>query len=166
MLTLFEYKELLVNHCKYKFDNTELKKENRRKKLINEYQDDFLEKIIKDTYSFIRLLLDLDLQDKDTYSFPVNNISLINISLNDYIEDNADEIFVFLDNILISKRILKEELGEDFYIAIKEEEHYTGYFDSLVKIKYSEKIDLKNFPDNLDEIEKRLFGTGRQKGSN
>ena len=72
MITLNEYKNHLVSVYNWPIDNTEVEIEKRRIHLNQNYEDEYLEKIINDTYSFIKDVLTSDAIERKYYKKDVN----------------------------------------------------------------------------------------------
>ena len=73
MITLEEYKELLINTYVYEVDNSEDRKEKRREALIEVYGKEYLQKIIDDTNDFVKLILSSDTLERGYCNFEIEN---------------------------------------------------------------------------------------------
>lgn len=108
MITLEEYKKYLTSTYIYEYDNTKEKYHERTATLKSKYHDEYLAKIIIDTYKVIKLL--------ESVSDPYYNIS-IDENTPEYITLNliggwhSDTIYKDNDDNLISIYILKRHFG-------------------------------------------------------
>lgn len=163
MITLDEYKDYLVNWYKYEIDNTEERRNERKEYLNRVYNDDFLQKIIDDTYTFIRQIFDSSTIKKDYCSFPLNNDSPKYISC-PYIVGGgfSDIIYIDLDGKFISRYILKYVLGKSLCVSLIDEEiPFDADDEDIISFDYMYYLYLQGFPKNLQELKENLFGNNK-----
>lgn len=121
MITLEEYKEYLINTYVYEIDNSNIKKIERHKKLNKNYQDNYLNKIIIDTYKLINLILEV--KNNNYYSIKINENNPNYISLNLTGGWHSDTIYEDFNGNLISEYILKYFFGNTIIVETKVEEY-------------------------------------------
>ena len=121
MITLEEYKEYLISVYRYEIDNTEENIIKRKNNLKKEYDDNFLRKIIIDTYKFIREILSSETIKHGFCSFDLEDDNTSYIYLDLVGGYNSDTIFSDSNGKLISKYILSKVFGDYFIIDVKEE---------------------------------------------
>ena len=71
MISLNEYKNYLVNTYSWSIDSSEELTLKRKEALIQKYGDEFLSKVIADTYDFARSVLD---DENINYGYYRNNV--------------------------------------------------------------------------------------------
>ena len=72
MITVDEYRDYLINWCKYEIDKNDIRKNQRRVYYAANYSDVFLQRIIDGTYSFIKQVLETRILENDYFSLPLN----------------------------------------------------------------------------------------------
>ena len=159
MITLDEFKNMLME----KF----LVNENDYIELLEKkYDDGYLQKIIDDTYDFIREILDseeikkgyLVLEDMDEYKKYIDELYL----------DTQDckmkeRLYIVSDDRIISTKIMNYVFGNKMSIYYSEEERWREsemedeeWWDIVYTIKF------RGFPvEKLDEIKNNLFGKNK-----
>ena len=141
MLSIFNldsYKEYLINYYFYECDNTESKKDSRRKLIEQRYSDEYLQSIIDNTKEFILNIIDTC--NDDYISIPI-------AYREEYIFTNCTgghhpDILIPIDevdkSIKISKHLLDAFLGKKFSVFLDEDEE--KYYDEedgmLIGISY------------------------------
>lgn len=117
MITLEDYKTYLINVYVHKIDNTEDKTFERQKYLEENYSDDYLHKIIFDTYKII----DLICQEKSSNYYNIkleeNNPKYILLNLTG--GWHSDTIYEDVNGNLISEYILKKFFGNTLIVESK-----------------------------------------------
>ena len=111
MITLEEYKEILANHFIHNQDNNLIKLNVRKKYLSEQYSDEYLNKIISDTYQFIEDVLNNEMTQNDYFSMSLSNDPVGDIFLNLVGGWNSDTLYFDPCGRIISKRILKRVFG-------------------------------------------------------
>ena len=111
MITLEEYKEILANHFIHNQDNNLIKLNERKKYLSEHYSDEYLNKIISDTYQFIEDVLNNEMIEKDYFSMSLSNNPIGDIFLNLVGGWNSDTLYFDSCGRIISNRILKSVFG-------------------------------------------------------
>ncbi len=122
MITLEEYKNILVNVHVYEYDNNEEMCRQRRILLNRQMSDDYLKQIIRDTYSFIRDIFDSESIKEGYCSFDIQDNETKYISLNLIGGYESDTLYKDYKDRIISKRILNKVLGKycDIFVIEKE----------------------------------------------
>lgn len=117
MISLEDYKEYLTNVYVHEIDNNQEKIEERKKYLKNKYRDEFLTKIISDTFKII----DLISQEKNInyYNIKLEENNPTYISLNIIGGWHSDTIYEDIDGNLISEYILKKHFGSMLIVEPK-----------------------------------------------
>ena len=147
MINLKKYKNYLINKYDSEEDNLPDKRLKRKENLESKYTDEDLERIIFDTYSFARDVLDSDSIKEGYCKIPVD-------------EDNTKKILLGLDRALssdtlfydnkgraISGYIARQFFGDYFYIELLSEEYEKdeGFY-------YKHFIYMQGFPKDIDEL--------------
>ena len=117
MTNLEKYKNYLIKSYVHEIDNTEDKILDRQKYLKKNYSDDYLKKIILDTYKII----DLICQEKNNnyYHIKLEENNLKYISLNLTGGWHSDTIYEDTKGNLISEYILKNFFGNTLIVEQK-----------------------------------------------
>lgn len=162
MIDLEEYKNVLINVYRYEIDNCETQKIKRKENLNKYYCDEYLNKIISDTYSVIRTIFDksetgycnIDMDDNTTrYIF-------LNLSGGWF----SDRLYIDSYGNIISEYILKRTFGDMLVVELKEEEYDFETNDpDIVSFNYTYSLYLQGFPKNMKCIKEDLFGTSKIK---
>ena len=156
MITLDDYKKYLLNNIRDAYDDTPEKYQERAMHLKNSYPDSMLNKILEDTLSFAR-----DIVNNANYGYwkldvDEEKVGEVNLFLcGGYYSDT-----IFEDNAArqISKYILKTIFGRQFNIDI-----YHDRFDiesddpNIMSVYYRFYLYMQGIPKDLDEIKKELF---------
>ena len=122
MISLYDYKEYIINYCDYEIDNNEEKINQRCIELLGKYSDSYLRKIIDDTYDFISEMPLEDIMERGYYTYDLDRDTTSYISLNITGAGVADTIFTDAEGRLISKYILRKKFGDSLVVYVKEEE--------------------------------------------
>ena len=117
MTNIAEYKNYLIKSYVHEIDNTEDKILERQKYLEKNYSDDYLYKIILDTYKII----DMICQEKNNnyYNIKLEENNLKYISLNLTGGWHSDIIYEDVNGNLISEYILKNFFGNTLIVESK-----------------------------------------------
>lgn len=163
MISLGEYKEYLVNYYRHECDNNEIKRQVRNLELSKKYPDELLQKIINDTYAFIKDIFNSPTV-KDGYCyFELEEDTTSYISLNITGGGFADTLFTDLQGRMISRHILKKVFGNLFYIDIKEDEiPFETKDEFIMSFNYRYSLYMQDFPKNMNEIKQKIFGQSKQ----
>lgn len=162
MLTLEEYKNILVEKGENTFLNP---KEKRRKYLEERYTDEYLNKIITDTYDFSREIFDMETLKDGFVTFELDLDLLHDFLGEDYIYTHdglgriSDFLYCVYEKRMISEAILKEIFGKE--LLLNAQEHET-FFQSeegsdIMSRNYFSLLTISRFPDNMDEIREKLI---------
>lgn len=162
MLTLEEYKMLLINTYRYEIDNNDAKRKERSISLSKQYGDSYLQKIITDTYEFINDIFSQDTINNGYCSFPLAENTTSYISLNLVGGYYSDTLFTVLNNKIISESILENIFGKKFYIEVEEEEiDFETNDEDIISFDCIYSLYMQGFPDNMQEIKEKLFGKSK-----
>ena len=163
MISLTEYKQYLISVCHGPIDHYIAEIEKRKNIMNKRYSDEYLEKIISDTYSFIYDVLESETFkdgyfekaiDDDTTSYIDLNLSGGAYSDTLFVDDNTGKI--------ISRYLIRQVLGKDLMIYIKIEEIEDTSDENILSYYDRYYIYLQGFPKNLDNIKEDLFKKSKQ----
>jgi hypothetical protein len=157
MITLEEYKEHLIGYYKYEIDNSDIKIRERARTLLARYNDEYLGKIINDTYDFIKEILYSEEISNGFYNLDLDDDTTMFVSLNITGGGYADTLYVDPSGRIISRYILRQVFGESLEVDIKENIRELEE-DNVISYLYDFKLYLQGFPSNMGEIKKQLFG--------
>lgn len=162
MITLDEYKQYLLNNYKYKADGKLARIIEREFFLSKFYPDEYLNKIIVDSYDFIKDLFHYESLKKGYVHIELEKNSSTGIYLNKTGGGYSDELFVDEQERIISKYILKKVFGSQFHIEIDcDETLFETEIEELIGVNYHYYLYMQGFPNNLDEIKENLFGKSK-----
>lgn len=162
IITLLEYKRYLVDFYRYEIDNTPLKREERRKNLVYSYSDEYLQKIIDDTYSFLNDIFNSSTIELGYCEFEISYNRIKEIYLNISGGYSADLIYTVSNGRLISEYILQQLFGDNLIIGITEEV-IEGEEDDVVSLDYYFYLYIQGFPKNMQELKEKYLGKSRKK---
>ena len=160
IVTLDEYKEYLISFYRWNIDSSEEMKNKRAETLARKYSDQYLQKVIDDTYSFIEDIFASDTIERGYCTVEVDETSAISsICLGIHGGGDADRIYVDFQDRNISSYILHKVFGKKFssYLKIDEIELEPDEND-VVGVRAYYYLCMQSFPNNMDEIEESLFG--------
>lgn len=158
MIDLNNYKNYLINNYHYKIDNSLEKRAQRRVYLDTYYPDEYLSKIVDDSYSFIKDIFNDPSLEKGYISYEVEEDTTKYISLNLVGGYHSDTLYTDNNDRTISKYILKKTFGSSLIVDIKEDLHEfdTGDED-LISFDHRYSLYLQGFPNNMEEIKRDFF---------
>ena len=160
MITIEEYKNSLINVYWYRADNTDLKRKERREYLKNHYTDEYLNKIINDTYEFAKLVLKEDTIKWNYCEFSIDKPLINYIGLGLIGGHFADKLYYY-DEYVISERILEYIFGKTLSVNLKEEEiEFDTEDEDIISFNYYFYLYLQGF-SNVDIVKKELLGTSK-----
>ena len=158
METLENYKNHLINHYVYEYDNSTEKRLKRKVLLERKLSDEELSKIITDSYSFIKDIFKNPTLEHGYCSYELELDTTEYISLNLVGGYHSDILFTDDNHRLISRYILKKVFGPQFMIYVNEElEDFKTDDPDIVCYDYRYYLYMQGFPNNLKEIEESLF---------
>ena len=150
MITLDDYKKLLVEYYVFDVDNTAFKQIERTALLSVNYTDAYLNQIVENTNEFVEKLFEERREKKDYWQYHLGTDARSTIFLGlTGLDNNSDVIYYDGQNKAISSLILKKVFGKDFTIIVKEESHKDCY------------MIMDGFPTNMDELQGELVGRAR-----
>lgn len=149
MIILEEYKEYLINTYKYELDNSEDKRNERKKILNKKYNDEYLNKIIEDTYKIINTII---IKNSNYCSIKINEYNTTTISLNLIGGWFSDFIYEDINGNLISEYILRKVFGNKLIIEEKIIEHEFDTEDpDILSFDYEHFLYLQGLTNNINE---------------
>ena len=158
MIALEEYKMFLVNYCKYNIDRSYEQIKIRQKYLDKYYGDEYLKKIIIDTYELINQIFEFDTINFGYCSFDIDEDNTTGINLNITGGGFSDTLYIYQNEKLISEYILKQTFGKHFQIYIKNEFIPFETDDDILSFNFKYLLYMQGFPKNINEIKEKLFG--------
>ena len=117
MITLEDNKEYLINAYVHEVDNTKEKKIERMNYLTKKYKDEYISKIILDTYKIIDLINNNI--EQNYYNMKLSETELHYITLNLVGGWHSDIIYEAEDGTLISEYLLKYYFGNMLVVETK-----------------------------------------------
>lgn len=156
MITLEEYKTRLLDFYRYPIDSTQEKRKEREFLLKRQFSDKFLKKILNDTYSFAKDVVNSDTVKHNYCSFDIEDDNSFGIFLNISGGGNSDYIYEDSKSRLISDYILRKIFGNMFYIEVKVDEIERECEDDVLSFDYHYCLYMQGFPKDLDEIKEKL----------
>ena len=131
--------------------------------LSSRYSDQYLQKIIDDTYSFIKDIFDSDTLKKGYCKFEADENSSSSINLSIHGGGASDSIYIDLEDRNISRYLLKKVFGSYFSIELRTDDIEFNAGDDIYGIKCEYSLYMQGFPKNMDEIKEELLEKGKQK---
>lgn len=164
IVTLDEYKESLINFYRWDIDSSKEMKKDRAETLERRYPDQYLQKIIDDTYSFIKDIFASDTV-KDGYctvEMDENSSLHSSISLGIHGGGYSDRIYTDFQGRNISNYILHKVFGREFSSDLETHEIVMEPDENdVVGVRYYYYLSMQHFPNNMDEIKEKLFGKSK-----
>lgn len=161
MISLEEYKKNLIYCYRHECDNNIEMRKLREDKLNKIYSDEYLKKIIEDTYNVVRVILE---EQPDYFMINMDDDTTTYIDLNLIGGFFSDRLFVDSDGNIISEYILKKVFGSQLAVVVMDEEYeYKNDDPDVVSFYYEYFLCLQDFPDNMKSIKKELFGKNKVK---
>lgn len=152
MISLNEYKNYLVNTYSWSIDSSEELTLKRKEALIQKYGDEFLSKVIADTYDFARSVLD---DENINYGYYRNNIfddTTIYINLGLHGGWMSDTLYVDSKGRYVSTYIIKMIFGRNVMIELRDEEIVREVEDDMFTFDYNYYIYMQGFPKDLSVV--------------
>ena len=163
MISLSEYKQYLISVCHWPIDHDIAEIEKRKKTMNKRYSDEYLEKIILDTYSFIYEVLESETVKDGYFLKPIDDDTTSYIDLN--LSGGAKSDTLFVDDKtgrIISRYLMHQVLGSDLIIYIKCDEIEDDSDEDILSFYFRYYIYLQRFPENIDKIKESIFGKSKQ----
>ena len=169
MISLSEYKQHLLSFYTWPIDGN-IDEIEKRKKIMNEkYSDEYFEKIISDTNSFIYEVLLSETIKYDYFKKEIDDDTTSYIDLNLHGGWPSDTLFVDdTSGIIISKYLMQQVFGSYLQIDVECDEIEDTSDEDILSYYYRYYIYMQGFPENIDEIKESFFGKSKQlvKGGN
>lgn len=156
MISLNEYKNSLINTYSWSVDSSEELALMRRKVLEKEYSDEFLSKVISDSYEFARSVLEDENINYGYYKGDVSDDTTSYINLGLHGGWMSDTLYVDSEGRYISTYIIKTIFGRNVMIELRTEEVEREVEDDMFTFDYNYYIYMQGFPKDLDEVRKSL----------
>ena len=152
MISLNEYKNYLINTYSWTIDNSEEFALKRKKILEKEYSDEFLSKVISDSYEFARSVLDDENINYGYYKSDVSDDTTSYINLGLHGGWMSDTLYVDSEGRHISTYIIKTIFGRSIMIELRTEEVEREVEDGMFTFDYNYYIYMQGFPKDLSTI--------------
>lgn len=152
MISLNEYKDYLANTYSWSIDNSSELVLKRKKLLELKYGDKFLSKVIGDSYSFARSVLNSSTINNGYFRNELSDDTTIYINLELYGGWMSDILFVDSKGRYISKYIIKTIFGRSIIIELRTEEVEREVEDGMFTFDYNYYIYMQGFPKDLSVI--------------
>lgn len=156
MISLNEYKNYLANTYSWSIDNSSELALKRRKLLELKYGDEFLSKVIGDSYSFARSVLNSNTINSGYFRSELSDDTTMYINLELHGGWMSDTLFVDSEGRYISKHIIKTIFGRSSIIELKTEEVEREVEDRMFTFDYNYYIYMQGFPKDLSDIRDSL----------
>ncbi len=169
MISLTEYKQHLINVCHWPIDHDIAEIEKRKNIMNKRYSDEYLEKIISDTYSFIYYVLESETIKSGYFLKEIDDDTTTYIDLNLHGGWHSDTLFVDdTSGRIISEYLMKQVFGSNFSIYVNYDEIEDTSDEDILSYYYRYYIYMQGFPENIDETKEIFFGKSKQlaKGGN
>ena len=163
MISLTEYKQYLISVCHWPIDHDIAEIEKRKNIMNKRYSDEYLEKIISDTYSFIYDVLESETVKDGYFEKAVDDDTTSYIDLN--LSGGADSDTLFVDDNtgrIISNYLIHQVLGRNLIIYIKCDEIEDDSDEDILSFYFRYYIYIQGFPENIDKVKESIFGKSKQ----
>mgnify|MGYP004463162281 CR=1 FL=1 len=152
MISLNEYKNYLINTYSWSIDNSEELALKRKKVLEKKYSDEFLSKVISNSYEFARSVLDDENINYGYYKSDVldDTTSYINLGLHG--GWMSDTLYVDSEGRYISTYIIKTIFGRSIMLELRTEEVEREVEDGMFTFDYNYYIYMQGFSKDLGTI--------------
>ena len=161
MISLEEYKKYLLNSYCYPIDSLPDRVKERKYFLERNYPDNFLNKVIEDTYLFVKDIFNCETLKHGYCDFEIDDDTSFGIYLNISGGGYSDNLFEDNEGKIISEYILKTVFGSSFYIEIKCDEIDRDCEEDVLSYDYHYSLYMQGFPNNLDEIKDKYLSDER-----
>ncbi len=156
MISLNEYKNYLISNYKWNIDNSEEFILKRKKVLHQKYEDEFLSRVISDTYLFARSVVEDENMGYGYYKSEVYNDTTTYINLELHGGWMSDTLYVDSEGRYISTYIIKTIFGRSIMIELRTEELEREVDDGMFTFDYNYYIYMQGFPNDLSSIRNSL----------
>jgi len=157
MISLDEYKNYLVSVYNWPMDNTDLEIEKRREMLATWYPDEYLGKIISDSYDFALDVLSSDTLIRGYYSQEVEEDTTSYIYLGLHGGWHSDTLFTDSKDRLVSRRIMKHIFGPYLDLEVKCDDIVDNSDADVLSYYARNYIYMQGFSSNINEIKEKLL---------
>lgn len=152
MISLNEYKDYLASSYSWPIDNSEYLALKRKKLLELKYSDEFLSKIIGDSYSFAKSVLNSNTINNGYFRDELSDDTTMYINLELHGGWMSDTLFVDSEGRYISKYIIKTIFGRSVLVELRTEEVEREVEDGMFTFDYNYYIYMQGFPEDLSDI--------------
>ena len=155
MVNLKQYKNYLINKFDFDIDNMNEKRIFRKIMLENQYSNEELNGIIKDTYSFAKDLLESDTIKDGSCKIPLKEDNIKNIYLGLTGNHPSDILFCDNEGRSISKYVAKKLFGDYFYIDLMSMEYEKE--ENNIVISYNDYyLYMHGIPNNNEKLKREV----------
>ena len=161
MITLEEYKHTLLNYYRWPIDGTLDRYKEREKRLNILYPDEFLSKVIEDSYSFLEDILSSDTLEDNYCKFDLDEDTSFGIDLLISGGGDSDDLYKDASGKMISGRILRSVFGEYFHIEVRCNEIERECEEDVLSFDYHYYLYMQGFPKNIKEIKEQYLGKSK-----
>lgn len=151
MISLNEYKDYLANTYSWPIDNSSELILKRRKLLELKYGDEFLSKVISDSYSFARSVLNSSTINNGYFRDELSDDTTMYINLELHGGWMSDTLFVDSEGRYISEHVIKTIFGRSVLVEFRTEETEREVEDGMFTFDYY-YIYMQRFPNDLSDI--------------
>ena len=152
MISLNDYKNRLIERYSWPVDNTELEIEKRRQLLTKKYSDDYLEKIISDTNSFIKDVLSSETLEYDYYESEIDEDTTTYIDLDLHGGWSSDVLYIDSTGRIISHGLISQFFDNKIQMYIKCDEIEDTSDPDILSFYYRYYIYMQGFPTNINDL--------------
>ena len=163
MISLTEYKQYLISVCHWPIDHDIAEIEKRKNIMNKRYSDEYLEKIISDTYSFIYDVLESETVKDGYFLKEIDDDTTSYIKLDLHGGWHSDTLFVDdTSGRIISEYLMKQVFGSYLSIYVKYDEIEDTSDEDILSYYYRYYIYMQGFSENIDKIKESIFGKSKQ----
>lgn len=152
MVSLNEYKNYLANTYSWSIDNSEELALKRRKLLELKYGDEFLSKVIGDSYNFAKSVLNSSTINNGYFRDELSDDTTMYINLELHGGWMSDTLYVDSEGRQVSAHIIKTIFGRGIMIELRTEEVEREVEADMFTFDYNYYIYMQGFPEDLSVI--------------
>ena len=163
MISLTEYKQHLISVYKWPID-CDIEEIEKREKIINDkYSDEYFEKIIFDTNSFICDVLASETVKDGYFEKPIYDDTTSYIYLGLHYGGFSDTLFVDdSTGRIISQYLMHQVFGSRLDIGVRCDEVEDTSDEDILSYYFRYYIYIQGFPENIDKIKGSFLGKSKK----